>query len=247
MTKTTLTLLVGLAVLPVTTARAGGFNLFWNDCSLGESSATNRSFACDTNEGTHFLVASFVPPSVIPVLAFEAAVDVGSDRCPLPLWWNFAPDACRRTAFTVDLDPPPGGLACQDPWQEQPEGGGYYYQPGYHGSNSARIVVSFWFPSAVSVSPETEYYAFKVVIANSQTVGENACTGCSEPMCFAFYDLTFWDADGNRTFLSAPVESSAARWQGGTLCCGVICDPPPSGCITPTAGRTWGQVKALYH
>jgi len=49
--------LLQLAAAPVW---AAGINAYWSNCGPGNS--TFRSFACNTNAGTHDIVASFVPP-----------------------------------------------------------------------------------------------------------------------------------------------------------------------------------------
>ena len=55
-----------LGLLPSATAAAGWVNLSWDDC--GSHGASMRTFACNTNGGSHTLVGSFVAPSGIDSL-----------------------------------------------------------------------------------------------------------------------------------------------------------------------------------
>lgn len=100
-------------------AMALGINLFWNDCGLGPTAATNRDFACDTDDGSHLLVGSFdPPPGLTRVVGMAAIVDIASESCPMADWWQFKnAGTCRRTAFSATAAPLAGQIACADPWQ----------------------------------------------------------------------------------------------------------------------------------
>ncbi len=67
-------------------AMAAGINLFWNDCSLGVTATTNRSFACDTNIGNNVITTSFDPPPEIDLLnGLNQILDLQSAITPRPL------------------------------------------------------------------------------------------------------------------------------------------------------------------
>jgi hypothetical protein len=228
---------VAMLVLAASPARAG-VNLFWENCG-SEGGIVLETFACDINTGAHTLVASFVSEADFPQLVgFEAVVDLCSMGNPFPDWWQFQADgSCRQSALTASADfSNSPGLNCHDLWGG---GGGptllsYVVSPGSW--NKARAVVTY-FPLQLSdIMAGTEYYGFKLRVANTNTIGTDACTGCTIPICFVLNQIRLISSNST-TDLTSPDMNYAAHWQQTV---------PGCPFIVPAANRTWGQVKSLY-
>src|SRR5262245_6411620 len=102
--------LLGFASL----AHAGAVNLRWNQC-WGDGGVVNKNFACDTNVGSHVLVASFVPdapvfPPQTPFAAvgLESMLDIAVASPVLPAWWDGPkdPGSSRQLASAPRSRPP---------------------------------------------------------------------------------------------------------------------------------------------
>ena len=114
--------------------------------------------------------------------------------------------------------------------------------------------------SAWTVTPGNEYFAFRLVLNHTKTVG--SCAGCDVPVCIAFGkakitgaaavdDFTMWaggtgprGGDCTVTWQGAFVNGYTSRQEG------VISDFAELLCLhddsSPTRPSTWGAVKALY-
>ena len=97
--------------------------------------------------------------------------------------------------------------------------------------------------SASTITPGTEYYAFRLTLNNSKSTGVGSCAGCAEPVCIVLNMIRLVQA------LGAPggdQDVSAIRaggtniitWQGGPG--GATCN------LVPTRRATWGQIKSFY-
>jgi hypothetical protein len=247
-----LTLCVGLILLPSASAFAAGANLSWNDCVFGATAAANRNFACDTNSGSHLLVGSFDPPAGIDHMSgIQASVDVTSDACPLPSWWQlFNVGSCRRTSLSAWPAPLEGQMACADLWQGAlPTTYVSGYLTGFDGSyRRARIVVGIALNGFdVPAAPGTEYYAFNLQIRNTNTVGVGACAGCATSACIELSELKLVQPPG--TPGGSPILHSLyfVIWQGSAGAeCARYKGPPLPDCTTPVVKRAWGQIKGIY-
>lgn len=243
---------------PAAPAIAMGINLSWNDCSLGANAEFHRNFACNTNDGSHVLVASVDPPPGLAELnGMMATIDLTSASCPTPAWWQFVNSgSCRRTALSAAPAPLEGQVACGDLWQGAvPLTYVAAYLEAFEGNyRRTRIVVSAALPVPVDVAPAsgTEYYAFNLVIRNTSTVGTGACAGCDVYVCFLISEVKLIQqagAPGGSPIIGNPLTSNYAAWQGNTLggpgCPPIHADPHPP-CVTPVMNRTWGQIKGIY-
>lgn len=250
-THRTLWIAVLLMVCGTTTASASGFNIFWNDCgSLGGGlGVTNKSFACNTNVGTSLLVGSFEPPTTIGnVIGGSATIDLQfATAGSIPAWWQLAAGGCRDGGLHLDLGA--SAQTCLDAWQGAATGS-VSYLPNFGGSASrARINASWWIPEAlaVQVSPGNEYFAFKLVLDHTNTVG--SCSGCEVPVCVVLNSVWLYQAPGAGDYpICAPLNADFATWQGGVVGCpGESAPPPPSDCLaTPAVRHSWGLMKSLY-
>ncbi len=186
------------------------------------------------------------------VTGMGAVLDLTSDSCPMSSWWQFKNvGSCRQYALLTNFITYPWQLACADYWQGQAVGAVSAYISAVDGNfRRARIVISGSMPGqyAGPISAGTEYYAFNLVIRNSNTLGAGACTGCSDPVCIMFQEFLIEQpagTPGESARLTNPLASSYATWQGGTNDC-FCADCSPAPCTTPTLNRTWGQIKSLY-
>lgn len=228
---------------------AGGVAIRWDQC-YGDAGVQNKNFACDTNAGSETLVGSFVPTAdIVNVSGIDIVIDMASSSGAWPQWWQFKNIGyCRRTSLSMVVAAT--GTNCPDWAAGYSTGGIGAYNIGQRGPNTARAVM------AVAVDPQhlqnllglSEYFAFKLVIDNVNTVGTGACAGCTTPVCILLksMDLTTQILTNHR-LLTGPAngtDSDFALWQGG----GNPTVGGNTGCpaATPTAKRTWGAVKALY-
>src|SRR5262249_28696586 len=108
-------------------------------------------------------------------------------------------------------------------------GGIASYDVGVQGPNTARIRGVFAVPqtSVADLDPNTEYFAFNVVISDQKTVG-GSCTGCAVPACVALSALKVYTGfAGAFDLLATPAHgtnSNYVSWQGGD---GIV--PFPNG------------------
>ena len=233
-------------------AGAVGINLAWNDCPAGPAASDNRSFACNTNAGSHLLVVSFEPPpGSTTVTGMYSIIDVYSEACPVPDWWQFKNGStCRQNSLSVSASFAPTQTGCVDPWQGLGTGSLAAYLtnavvPSLP-QNASRILTSVTVsdPMGITVSSGLEYYACNIVIANDRTVGPSACSGCSFGACIMLDELLITTLDAGDIRISNPLYSNLATWQGGTFGCGASEGPPR--CTVPVQNHTWGQIKTLY-
>ena len=231
-------------------SRAAGINLFWNDCGLGATAASTRTFACNTNDGFHVLTVSFMSPLSIPdVNGLAAIIDLSADECPMKSWWEFKNlGSCRQTALSVTSALLQGQGACADPWQGQGLAVFSAYVMPYNSNlRRSRILASVALPTtfATAIDADTEYYGLNLVIRNQRTVGPGACAGCGEPVCLSLQEVMLTSSNSGDMRISNPLQDNFAGWQGKTRCPCVDC-PPDAPCVTPTINRTWAQLKTVY-
>jgi hypothetical protein len=107
-------MLVASVVLPGASHAAGGVNLGWSTC--GAAALPNLSFACDRNEGTNQMVASFrVPFAVDGLVGFQATMEICFPNGGNPNWWSLVnPGSCRMNSLSVNFAASQG--SCADYW-----------------------------------------------------------------------------------------------------------------------------------
>lgn len=234
-----------------TRAHAGGLiSLSWDDC--GAFGTQNRSFACDSNTGTHVLVGSFVSPAGLDSMnACAGIIDLQSACSTFPDWWSMSSGLCRSGSLGYSFDFTNGPGNCFDYWQGGTVGGTFMEVPSANRSR-IRLVCSLQAgdPRIGPVPEGTEVYAFKSLINNAKTVGPDACNGCETSMCIVFNSILITQRPGTlgNIVLSNPTAPFFVAWQsGGYLPPGHLTNPLCYGdCPTPTAARTWGQIKSMY-
>jgi hypothetical protein len=245
MTRKVLTCL-SLLVLCAGRAWSAGINLAWDDCPAGAGASFVKTFACDTNAGSHTLFGSFVAPAeVLQVSANEVTIDFATAGALLPDWWMLGTGRCRPTALSLDVDFTAGSHACYDYWQGGAIGGTAELLLG---GNRARIKAVYALPAGdpriTSIPEGTHVYAFKIILNHQNSAGLGACTGCGAEACISlvFIKLNQPVAVGPAIFITNPDVSQYVTWQGWSNL------NPAYGCptITPTRTQTWGSIKALY-
>jgi hypothetical protein len=232
-------------VLPAPSANAAGFDLRWNACGA-DGGVANQSFACDTDDGTHTMVASFMLDQPISgMFLFEAVLDliVAGDQ-PVPAWWDN--NDCRMFAISADANYDPSSVNCDD-WSG---GTGAAVMSGYHSggtiapgdtaSHRRMTLIGGVNPPGVALAADQEYFLFNVVVTHSSTLDPDACAGCDVPVCIVLNSIRFANVSAQTlttltTALSAG--SNFATWQGGS---GANC------MAVPAKRTTWGAVKSLY-
>ena len=233
---------------PSAVRAAEGLYLTWNDCAPGAGATRDRGSDCTSETGQQNLYCAFgVPASLDSVLGLELVVDVQSADPVLADWWRFDPGACRegnlRAGFVF-----PSPSPCGDFLDGNAAGGlqGYYPNEPRGGANQARIKVAASLLESVagyaSLDSEGTYYAARLTITNTRTIGTGACAGCLQPVCLVFNSITVLrqpGAAGGDQFLSEPGPGQAnwATWQGGL---GADC------VAVPVRAVTWGRIKGLY-
>ena len=243
---------------------AEGFNLAWNDCLHG-SGQTTHAFACDTDAGSHTLVASVIaPPGVGQWTAFEAAMTFHSTSAAMPDWWRLRNQTgqlgqCRNGALSANAIGA-GLTGCTDPYEGQGGGGIGSYLVGPNGQPQiARLLMVFAVPpgSERPLNEGEEYFVSKVVITNAKTTGPTGCQGCPDGACIVMEYVKVVQpagAPGGDQTVSIWNESPGVTWQNTQLSitdCGVSCyepgKPSLSNCaICRTVNASWSRIKAIY-
>ena len=231
-------------VLHTPIATAAGFDLRWNACAA-DNGVANKDFACDTDDGSHTVVASFILDQPLTgVFLAEAVLDlIVAGNQPVPAWWDI--NDCRQFALYADANYDPGSVNCDD-WPGGLNGAamsGYTsagtIAPGDSASHR-RMTVIGGVSSPVSLDADQDYFVFNLVLMNSSTVDPGACAGCTVPVCIVLNSITLRSLSFQElATLSTPVTPGGnfATWQGGT----------GANCLSVPARRTtWSAVKSLY-
>lgn len=230
---------VAIAIaMPAAAHAAAGVNLSWDECH-GDQPTSNRTFACDTNDGAQVIVASFVAPGgVTQLLGAEIVLDLLIAEA-IPDWWRFkASGSCRQSAMSMNFIPASPELHCRDPWALQGVGGITAYSVGYGGSPRRARIYAFVILTPDFVLPieeNVEYFAFNLVISNMRTTGMDACAGCSLGVRLLLNSIKLVQPVGVGDFMlatSAQPASNQLYWQAGAT--------------DPVRTTTWGSVKSLY-
>src|SRR5262245_49163859 len=233
---------------------AAGVQLAWSHCVGDAGAIQNAAFACDTNSGTHVIVASFVLGAGMPtVIGTENVIELAAAAPTRPAWWDLRNEGtCRPSSLSHSLVPVSGDVACAD-WSAGLMAGGIgaYCVSGdqcvdFPGPNRARVkVFSAVAPqNAQDLVGGQSYFTFLLTIDHVKTVGAGACGGCDVPVCIVFNSVNVVDRGAfHQRFITGAASpgSDFITWQGG----GPV---GLQGCPAATSAQrsTWGSVKALY-
>lgn len=232
-------------------ASAAGVSLRWDAC-LADGGVSNRSFACDTNEGQELLFASFeLDEQFHAFTGVEAVFDIATAGSTLPSWWrveDLGAAGCRAQSLQIlhafDHETP----ACRDAFGGCSISSLVEISPGARGPNTLRLRAVVYMPCdvVVDLEPDREYLAITLRLDHQKTVSGPACEGCDVGACLVLNLLDVCGSGGCLP-LTTPAngtDSQFMTWQGG----GLPVVAPAFGCpaATSVARRTWGAVKSLY-
>ena len=225
-----------MMVLGASIASAQGeINLRWTECDNANNTVI---FACNSNT----VVGSFVAPALLPeFLGISAVMSIHSvGSAEVPNWWQHGVGLCRgTTGLATNFDFTAANGSCLDFYSGQ-AAGGFAYEVGVDAPNQSRLRIQCAVPfeNRGPVSHEDgEYYAFKVVLLRSKTVGPGACQGCHEATCMTLNEIQLFQPpeQNNDPRITTPGPTQGmAGFQFG--CFGDL----------PVKTATWGQVKSLY-
>ncbi|MFN8589162.1 MAG: hypothetical protein U0704_15325 [Candidatus Eisenbacteria bacterium] len=231
------------ACLAVPRARAEYVYLGWDDCNAA-GAPTSRTFACDVNTGSDVVVVSFtVPWSGSQWSRADVKLDLMTAQdSSMPDWWAFVnAGTCRQSSLTSACDFT-GMTGCAVYMQAPVSGGITSYVQGTLGESwRARLTASVTkAPLSYRVlSPDSQYYAIRIVIPHDKSVGVDACAGCSQPVCLVgtYLGLYLPPNQNPFPFEFSPNNPSVLSWQSTV---------PNCPAAVPVKRSTWGAVKAMY-
>jgi FG-GAP-like repeat/IPT/TIG domain len=206
-----------------------GINLSWDEC--GSAGDSLKTFACDTNTGADYLVATFIPPRGIQrFVGISADLRIGSTS--LPDWWKHGPGQCRSPgSLGTEFDG--FGETCAIAWPGS-QVSGFSYELGSYGANTARLRVQAAVPSeeAFALVDGLEYYAFRVRIGRAKTTGAGSCAGCTQPVRVRLENIQLFQqaAAARDPNLDMPLHGVNAYWQG------IVGTSPQVASLSPGAG-----------
>lgn len=227
-----------LAMAPPAISGTPTVKLLWDDCGLGKG-MVSKTPVCDSDTGLPYkLVVSLEPDGALDNLnGAQGYIDAWFDASTLPDFWRLDTGGCRSGSLSADgligdANPP---FSCPQPWSQVGNAGFgaalYPTVPG-HSANSCRLVWIVAVPGVVTLDSATaaEWYLCALNISRAET---STCPGCETRGQFTMME----------TRLTRPVEDPRGDifiyWSGqGT----VTWEAP----MTPTANRSWGQLKSLY-
>lgn len=226
-------------------ASAQGLFLSWNDCWTGAGAASEATFSCLFDSGSHELVVGFsLAQPIDSIVGLEAVVDIQHADETLPDWWHFESGGCRsgRIVAGVDFSNLSG---CANPWGTVGLALVQIYAPGAPrgAANQARLV------AVASVSPSDsarvlesgqDYSALVLSISHAETIGPVGCAGCQGNACLVLNSIELIRLPGGtgNVVLEVPGGGSANQvtWQGAAADCGAV----------PVRAMPWGRLKSLY-
>ncbi len=175
---------VACACFATTSHAYPAINLAWNDCIDGATAALDKTFACDTNNGSDVMFASFIAPEgmnqfISVEIYFEVQQTKGGATVP---WWQVkGAGRCRNGALIVNGDFTAASGACDaSAWSTPAVGGIGSVQndspvPGHSMGNG---VVAVPAANAVALTAGVHYYGVKLVLshANQRVLREETWT-----------------------------------------------------------------------
>ena len=223
---------------------AQGINLSWDDCGL--AGPERKTFACDTDLGTPFVLSgSFIPPvdveQFVGVIAEIGLTGYGGGS--VSDWWKFGFPPCRSNVSL--LVEGPTSQTCANPY-----GGvattSFTYDIASHGV-CMTIMVST--DVATVLTPASEYEAFRISIPRT---GTSSCgSACNEPTCIGLNWIRLVQSNSaGDVLVSNPANRDYVHWQSLVPGCPPTDSPDWTygSCEIPTSTNrsTWGQIRQLY-
>ena len=219
-------------------AGAQGLQLAWLSCYGSPSSTSEVIFDCNPSDGHVYpLCGTFqLPQRAAGIVTLQGSVDFRFRTANIPPFWHLESDGCNGSGIVLSAARPAGCEAYQAGWCDETGAGcgiAVAYMPGFAGPARARLAITLSRPLAQPRDFEalpSKNFAFHLdfLMGNATT-----CTGCTSMARITWSELDLLAADGaTRTILSSDIDS----WPDA-----YVNDIP-----VPTAGTTWGRLKALY-
>lgn len=232
-------LLMAAAALAICAPAASAqVSLAWGTCG----GVANDAFACNTNTGNHFAVASWHPnAAMVAVEGIEVYVDYVVDAATLPCWWNFsgvAPTGRGAAAQGALIQDQTAQFGCEGNYFTDNGGfnAGAWVQTGLN-RGAFRYAGSVGAGTPGSDPDDVEQLGMAIRIGNTQTLNVN-CVGCTTPACLVLNRIVITQPNLPNIELNQPATQQHVTWRGA----GAIACPA----ATPTQKATWGSIKALY-
>jgi hypothetical protein len=229
-------------VLHTSTATAAGFDLRWDACAA-DAGVANKDFACDADDGSHTMVASFILAQPLTgVFLAEAVLDlivaepagagvVGHQRLPVV-----------RAIRGRHLQPRFGQLRRLARRPER-RGDVRLHERGTiapaDSASHRRMTVIGGVSTPVNLVANQDYFVFNLILVNSSRwIREPAqAAPCPCASCSLDHSEEHELPGAREPERAGHTGSNFATWQGGT----------GANCLSVPARRTtWGAVKSLY-
>ena len=231
-------------------ASASGFSLAWDYCR--ESGGPfSKSFACDTRIGYENLVVAVVAPADMPrFIGASMIVDFWVCEGDLPPWWQVGTGQCRASLIRPSFDPAGFPLTeeCPSLWGFVNPFSAYVIQSGLYGSNHFRLQAAAAVPAGSEFAIEGNswpYVVARIVVSHAKSTGTDACAGCRVGAAVSLAEMKLEQPLGIGTLTITTPADFGLGWAGFNASVAGIYNRQPD-CTTPTASRTWGQIKTLY-
>ena len=220
--------------------------LTYYDCPQGPY-AVHRPATCTTNTGTAAtLVASFVPPGVVPLYEAQTSViELSTSSSTLSPWWHLEPGGCRDGSLLISGDFGAGPFSCMDFWHGQATAS-YTYEVGPTSElapNCARIRTLIAVPEAQAgpIDNSGMWYAYVLTLTNANSLGTGSCFGCVQGATITLTQMNLIQPAPAPDIILTTSYQAAVDWGVGA---GGFQNCPAQP--TPNRRSTWGSVKALY-
>jgi len=202
-------------------------HLDWDGCT--SSAASNRDFACDTNDGHELLVASYTAEAVAnePPSQFTFRVTFSSGQPEPPSWWQTYPAGCRAGAMTLDESFLTGGTCLHFPSH-------FFYSAQVVSAGGIRLTGGILLTQPTIPEPliaGQTYFLFNMNIAHTKSLGADSCAGCAQPLSIFFEEFKIYTTTTGLEYTYDGFATPKATWQWSQV---------------PTRNATWGQIKSLY-
>ena len=153
------------------------------------------------------------------------------------------------TGLSVSFDFLEGPFTCADPFGGLATGS-MAVAPSSSPSHLVLRLAGSLIGATVPLSESVEYYAFKLRLHRSRSVGPGACAGCDQAVCIVLDSMQLFQPleRGCDPSIANGIFRQFAVWQHGDLLIGV--EGAPDRCVSfpfvPISPTTWGRLRNLY-
>lgn len=216
-----------LMSMSASAAHGSSLSIEWDAC--GPEGGSNKTFACESNQGLATFLVSFIPyDGMDPISGCTCRVEFWpAASAGYPDWWRLENSGCRQSALGVSVNAEAdtgschafvGGSVLSADWDPHP----YMYG----------LVVTTSYTEFQSLDGAREYLVLRVALSYDKTVGASACPGCTSYMLISAAQLHFETTGGSYVeFMPSEVRQGSITWQGPNV---------------PVRATSWGEIKGLY-